>query len=462
MRWPRPFQLNITARRAVSGRFAEVLSALSKKGSGESPQPESTESNWHLGRGCGLSPRPPEQTRILGADAADPGVVSCARSVTHRRMRSLPCSSPPAARHAPHPNLLRPSGGPELRASSPARVQSRINGCAPSRARRLLRLVTPRIPICGVRSVDPGLDNGPVPAPPARRPAYVLPLLAGAYLAAVTLFMVFVLHLSVSPERLLLLMLIAALVLGRTRLFLTDWIPFLILFLGYEYLRGLGGKIGMPIHDVTGLERLVCFGQVPTILLQQAFYHAGRVSWYDIAATMFYFLHFAFPLGLGYLFWIIDRGSFLRFSRALIAMAFAAFFFYLLLPVAPPWIAVPGVVKIIDHTLPSFTDLPGVPVPATLYHWLTPNLYAAMPSLHAAFPFLGALFALRLWGKAAWPTVVYAMCVWLSLVYLGEHYVVDIIGGVVFALGAFFGEELLTRWWRRHHPLHAIPSRSFS
>ncbi|HYS28115.1 MAG TPA: hypothetical protein VEQ12_01250, partial [Candidatus Limnocylindria bacterium] len=94
-----------------------------------------------------------------------------------------------------------------------------------------------------------------MPAPPARRPAYVLPLLAGAYLAAVTLFMVFVLHLSVSPERLLLLMLIAALVLGRTRLFLTDWIPFLILFLGYEYLRGLGGKIGMPIHDVTGLER---------------------------------------------------------------------------------------------------------------------------------------------------------------------------------------------------------------
>jgi membrane-associated phospholipid phosphatase len=57
---------------------------------------------------------------------------------------------------------------------------------------------------------------------------------------------------------------------------------------------------------------------------------------------------------------------------------------------------------------------------------------------------------------------VYTACVWLSLVYLGEHYVVDIIGGVVFALGAFFGELLLTRWWRRRHPLAAIPSRSFS
>jgi membrane-associated phospholipid phosphatase len=270
--------------------------------------------------------------------------------------------------------------------------------------------------------------------------------MAGGYLAVVTLFMVFVLHLSVSPERLLILMLIAALILGRARLFLADWIPFLVLFLSYEYLRGLGGKFGFRIHDVTPLERAVSFGQVPSQELQHAFYHTGQVAWYDIAATMFYFLHFAFPLILGYLFWIVDRRSFLRFSRALIGMAFAAFVVYLLLPVAPPWKAVPGVVKIIDHTLPSFTDLPGIPVPATVYHWLTPNQYAAMPSLHAAFPLLGALFALRLWGRRAWPTLLYTACVWISIVYLGEHYVVDIIGGVIFAFAAFLGEDLVTQW----------------
>src|SRR5437870_10503052 len=161
--------------------------------------------------------------------------------------------------------------------------------------------------------------------------------------------MVFVLHISVSPERFLLLMLIAALVLGRARLFLADWIPFLVLFLSYEYLRGLSSKTGFSAHDVTGLERTVSLGHVPTLDLQGTFYHAGQVSWYDIAATMFYFLHFAFPLVLGYLFWIVDRRTFLRFSRALIAMSFAAFVFYLLLPVAPPCKAVPGVLKIIDH-----------------------------------------------------------------------------------------------------------------
>src|SRR5207245_6059364 len=215
---------------------------------------------------------------------------------------------------------------------------------------------------------------------------------------------------------------------------------------------GLGGKLGMPIHGVTSLERLISFGQVPTLVLQQAFYHPGHfhpghVSWYDIAATMFYFLHFAFPLGLGYLFWVVDRRTFLRFSRALIAMSFAAFLFYLLLPVAPPWKVLPSVVKIIDHTLPTFTDIPGIPVPATVYHCLTPNQYAAMPSLHAAYPLLGTLFALRLWGRRAWPALVYTACVWLSIVYLGEHYVVDIVGGVIFVLAVFLGEDWFTRFW---------------
>src|ERR1700730_9680870 len=134
----------------------------------------------------------------------------------------------------------------------------------------------------------------------------------------------------------------------------------------------------MPIHDVTSLKLLGTLGQVRTLLLQQAFYHAGHLSWYDIAATMFYFLHFAFPLGLGYLFWVVDRLTSLRFSRALIAMSFAAFVFYLLLPVAPPWKARPHHPTTPNRALPSFTHIPGIPVPATVYHWLPPNQYAAM------------------------------------------------------------------------------------
>ena len=108
----------------------------------------------------------------------------------------------------------------------------------------------------------------------------------------------------------------------------------------------------------------------------------------------------------------------------------------------------PGVVKIIDHTLPSFTDLPGVSTPATIYHFFYANKYAAMPSIHAAYPFLGALFAARTFGWRALPLFAYTCCVWFSVVYLGEHYVVDVIGGIILAAAAYFGEDGLTRWWQ--------------
>ena len=291
----------------------------------------------------------------------------------------------------------------------------------------------------------------------------VVPSLVGAYLAAVTLFMVFVLHLSVSPERFLLLLLIVALVLGRTRLFLADWMPFLILFLSYEYLRGLSGQAHFPVHDVSALEPHIA-GRIPTLVMQASLYHSGHVQWYDYAATMFYFLHFAFPLAVGYLFWIRSRRTFLRYSRSLLGMSFAAFFFYLLVPVAPPWIADHGVVKIIDYTLPSFTDLPGVAAPATVYHFFYANKYAAMPSMHAAYPLLGALFAFRFLGLKSWPLFLYTLCVWLSIVYLGEHYVVDVLGGVIFTVAAFYADAGLVRWWtRRSQRVEEVrPSRSSS
>src|SRR2546428_9213746 len=44
-----------------------------------------------------------------------------------------------------------------IRASAPARARSRTDGCAPSRARHLLRLGSPRIPICFARPAHPGL-----------------------------------------------------------------------------------------------------------------------------------------------------------------------------------------------------------------------------------------------------------------------------------------------------------------
>ena len=61
-----------------------------------------------------------------------------------------------------------------------------------------------------------------------------------------------------------------------------------------------------------------------------------------------------------------------------------------------------------------------------------------MPSLHSAYPLLVALFIGKLFGRR-WGAVamLYPISVWFGVVYLGEHYVFDVIAGAIHALGAF-------------------------
>jgi hypothetical protein len=252
---------------------------------------------------------------------------------------------------------------------------------------------------------------------------------------------------SVTPELVMVAFGLAALLIGRGRLFLRDWIPFLALFLTYELMRGYADKFGLPIHvtDIVSLERIVGLGGLPTQFLQQL--HQGPESAPDELATLsvvFYFLHFALPLIVGFLLWIHQRRVYYDFVGALILLSMAGFVTYLLLPVAPPWWAekygyVTGVLHLRDNGFDGLVRLFGFGnyyYSYSLYS-ISSNDVAAFPSLHAAYPFLAFLFARRAWGRAGWLMAAYTACVWFAIVYLGEHWVVDIVGGVVYALVAY-------------------------
>jgi membrane-associated phospholipid phosphatase len=272
----------------------------------------------------------------------------------------------------------------------------------------------------------------------SRRRTFMVPAVI-AYVIAITAFLIWR-GISVSPDYFVIVLLLGAIALGKWKAFLVDWLPFVALFLGYEILRGLAGTSGMEVHygGVIAFDNDISLGNMPTLWLQQHLYTPGSVSPLDIVATIFYFCHFAYPLTLGFVFWIKDRALFRRFAGALLAMSFTAFVFYLLVPVAPPWLAsqmgyLPHVEKIISHTLPSGTDW--------FYQHLNPNQVAAMPSLHAAFPVLGFLYGVKLWGWRAWPLALWAVAVCFTIVYLGEHYLADALGGVVFAGAAYLAVE---------------------
>ena len=236
---------------------------------------------------------------------------------------------------------------------------------------------------------------------------------------------------SVSPDYLLLILVPVALLSGRFLRFLRDWVPFVALFLGYEAVRGIAPKSGIPVHyeAVIRADEFMFGGADPTRWLQA---HLGSLRWLAIACTVVYFCHFVIPIAVGMVLWLVDRVMFLRFTVALLGMSFAAFVVFLLVPVAPPWLANQ------HHLLPGVHSLIALPSAVSpFYNWLNPDAAAAFPSLHSAFPLLAALALWPVTRRGAALAFIWCAAVWFSVVFLGQHYVTDIIGGIVFAVGAW-------------------------
>lgn len=263
---------------------------------------------------------------------------------------------------------------------------------------------------------------------------------------------------SIEPEWVVLALLVIALALGRGWAFLADWTPFLLLFFAYEAMRGFAAKTGFAPHDLSGLERTIFGGTIPTLALQHTFYRVDSVSPQDVIAMFFYFMHFPLPILVGFVFWLRSREHYHRYIAALLLMAFLAFITYLFWPSAPPWYEYrAGVVppdevvhKILNETVAKLWGNNYFVSP--LYTHLNPNEFAAFPSLHAAFPTLAAVYAWKRYRLLAIGLVVWTCCVFASIVYLGEHYVVDALDGFIYVAVAALLVEGFTRWRHRAEP----------
>ena len=249
---------------------------------------------------------------------------------------------------------------------------------------------------------------------------------------------------SIEPEWVVLALLLIAIALGRGRSFVIDWLPFLVLFFAYEAMRGFASKTGFPPHDLSGFERALFGGTIPTLVLQHAFYHPGVVSWQDVAAMFFYFMHFPLPIVVGFFFWVNSREHYRRFVAALLLMCFIAFATYLFWPSAPPWYQLSDqVVKINNKTVEALWD--SQYFVSDIYHSFNPNQFAAFPSLHAAFPALAAVYAWSRYRALSIGLIAWTLAVGVSIVYLGEHYVVDALDGFVYVAVAVAIVEVVSK-----------------
>ncbi len=197
-------------------------------------------------------------------------------------------------------------------------------------------------------------------------------------------------------------------------------------------------------HEGAHFDKWLGGGQIPTVTLQHWLYH-GQLHWFDYYLYFTYMLHFVAPFVFGLLLWRFRPSGYWRFITALVAVSYAGFITYLLFPAAPPWIA--SNVGYIDHITKISSAVWiswGIHSFPTLYAHLNPNETAAMPSLHAAIPFLELMYIKRLFGpKYAAVFAIYPLSLWFGVVYIGEHYVLDILVGLLYALVAFYGTEYL-------------------
>lgn len=242
-----------------------------------------------------------------------------------------------------------------------------------------------------------------------------------------------------APDFLALCLLIYAAHMKRTRRFVKDWFPFIAILLAYDTMRGIADNIAGIVH-VTELIRAeqFLFGTIPTSVLQQSY----RTPILDWTGAFFYSLHFIVPLVFGFILWNRSPENYRKYTVALLITSYSALITFLAYPSAPPWFGVNA-----ERILFQMDGAMGVPLYATIYAFIEPNPFAAVPSLHAAYAWVVSLYAIKIKRIKALPILIYPLGVWCSAVYLGEHYIIDLMAGVAYSTVAYFlAEKIIARY----------------
>jgi membrane-associated phospholipid phosphatase len=204
------------------------------------------------------------------------------------------------------------------------------------------------------------------------------------------------------------------------------WAWFSLMLIPYSALRGIGDSFFAP-HDIKGFETAIFGGVIPSRWLQV---HLHQQSARDLDYLMFlahlswFFLPFIWGLVIAF----TDRKKLFEFYGWVLTLSYLSTLFFLVAPTRPPWMEA-GVTRVLlDRSFVQYTQLDS-------------NAYAAFPSMHAGLPMTMALFFfLRSEKKKGYGFIVLAHCLWVSfaIVYLGEHWVIDVLGGWALAAGAAF------------------------
>jgi membrane-associated phospholipid phosphatase len=209
----------------------------------------------------------------------------------------------------------------------------------------------------------------------------------------------------------------------------------------FSLLRAGADDIGLPDQGATvaALDRWLGAGLTPTERLQDAFYTPGALGLADAAAIWVHTSYYVVPhIVVLWLWWRgRERGDSPAFRMLLhgtLALMALGLLLYVLVPTSPPWIEGTLEDEMQVHRITRASNAGAARDPDQVYTFFTdPNPVAAMPSLHMAFTVLLAVVLWRERRRLGVLGAAYAAAMGFALVYLGEHYLVDVLAGAALA-----------------------------
>jgi membrane-associated phospholipid phosphatase len=242
----------------------------------------------------------------------------------------------------------------------------------------------------------------------------------------------------------------------RVVVLLRGWAPFVGILVAYEVMRDLASALAVRPYDLEWFDTTLFDGYQPTLVLQAAVARLTDADLIDDIGSIVYATHFLLPIAVAAWLWTKDRQVFRRFGLTLVILCALAFVTYVIAPTTPPWLAQPTSVR---HLIEDTIQRSGLPANLVwLYSHHDYNLYAAFPSLHAGFPVIAAFAAWQRSRGMGLLLAAWAIVVWVSVVYLGEHYVADVVGGIVYAVAAIvIAGIILNRLSQRRRRITASP-----
>lgn len=214
--------------------------------------------------------------------------------------------------------------------------------------------------------------------------------------------------------------------LGSSKGLARSWLPFVSILLSYEALAGIVGSYASSkvVFSIYPIDRLL-WGFNVTGWIQSTFYSTTVTQ----IASFFYTLHFPLVVITSGTLWYFNRKLFGRYTTAMIITSYAALATFILMPTAPPWY------QDVAANLYQSTGASVLPnALSTSISMIESDQFAAFPSLHTAYAVIFSFFMIKLDRRLAFVALPVTGGILFSTLYLGQHYLIDLIAGAAYAL----------------------------